>query len=155
MPGLVFGPVTIPTDVAVTTYLQLRMIAVIALLYGWDPKSDRVKTAAFMCLLGTEAASVVRQAGVRVGTKLTSNLVGRIPGRALVEINKAVGVRLLVKTGTTGIINFSKMVPIVGGLVSGGLNAVMTRQIGKFAQQVFRDGPEAAPDRDDDASKHE
>jgi uncharacterized protein (DUF697 family) len=144
LPGMTFGIITIPTDLAYTTYLQLRMIAVIAMLYGWDPKSDQVKTAALLCLLGTEAANVVRQAGIQVGTRLSLNLINKIPGHALIEINKAVGMRLLTKAGSSGIINFTKLVPIIGGLVSGGLNAMTTRQIGAIAQSVFKAGPHSA-----------
>ncbi|QCG89133.1 EcsC family protein [Azospirillum sp. TSH100] len=146
LPGLAFGVVTIPADLTLSTYLQMRMIAVIALLYGWDPKSDRLKTLALLSMLGSSAAEAVRAAGVKVGTRLTANVIAKIPGKVLIEINKAVGIRLVTKAGTSGVINLTKFVPIVGGLVSGGLNAVTTRQIGFAAQSILREGPVCEPD---------
>jgi hypothetical protein len=142
LPGLTFAAITIPADLTATVYLQLRMVAVIALLYGWDLRSDRLKTTAFLCLLGSSAAEAISAAGVKVGTKLTANLIKQIPGHALIAINKAVGFRLITKAGTTGVVNLTKLVPIVGGLVSGGLNAVATRQIGQFAESIFKAGPD-------------
>lgn len=152
MPGLVFGAVTIPADLTVTTYLQMRMIAVIALLYGWDAKSDRLKTLALLSMLGSSAAEVVRSAGVKVGTRLTARVIAKIPGRILIEINKAIGIRLFTKAGTTGIINLTKFVPVVGGLVSGGLNAVTTRQIGNAAKSILSEGPTCDSDQEPDAT---
>jgi uncharacterized protein (DUF697 family) len=146
LPGLAFGAVTIPADLTLTTYLQLRMVATIALLRGWDPKSDRVKTLCFLALLGSEAASTVRTFGVNVGTKMTANVIAKVPGRVLMEINKAVGFRLVTKAGTTGAVRLVKIVPLVGGLISGGLNAYATRQIGYAADDILKGGS----GRDDD-----
>ncbi len=141
LPGLAFGIVTIPADLTMTTYLQMRMVAVISLLYGWDPKSDRVKTIALISLLGSGAGEALRSAGITIGTKITANLIKKIPGRVLIQINKAIGMRLITKAGSTGVINLTKFVPIVGGLVSGGLNAVTTRKIGQAAQSILKEGP--------------
>ncbi|WP_376960593.1 EcsC family protein [Azospirillum sp. A26] len=150
MPGLVFGAVTIPADLTITTYLQMRMIAVIALLYGWDAKSDRLKTLALLSMLGSGGGEVLRSAGVKVGTKLTARVIAKIPGRVLIEINKAIGIKLFTKAGTTGIINLTKLVPVVGGLVSGGLNGYMTRQIGYAAKSILCEGPDCIQDAESD-----
>jgi hypothetical protein len=48
LPGLALMPLTAPADLVSTTYLQLRMVAVIGLLFGWDPRSDQFKTLAYM-----------------------------------------------------------------------------------------------------------
>lgn len=79
LPGLAFDIITIPADLTFTTYLQLRMVAVIALLHGWDAKSDRLKTLALLSMLGTGAAEVVRAAGVQIGAKLTAAAQNRFP----------------------------------------------------------------------------
>jgi len=147
LPGLAFMPVTAPTDLVSTTYLQLRMAAVIGLLYGWDPRSDQFRTIAYMSLLGSAAAEVAREFGVRAGTKLAAAQIARVPGKVLTRINQAVGTRLVTKAGSTGLLNLTKLVPVVGGIVGGGLNVVFTRQIGKVAAGLLREGPNpAAPD---------
>ena len=141
LPGLAFGVVTIPADLATTTYLQLRMIAVIALLHDWDIKSDRLRTLAFLSMIGSSAGEVLRTAGVEVGVKLTAAMLNKIPGRLLIEINKQVGFRFVTKAGSKGVVNLTKFVPVFGGLVSGGLNALSTRAIGGFAHGILKEGP--------------
>ena len=141
LPGLIFGAVTIPADLTFTTYLQLRMIATIALLYGWDVYSDRVKTVALLSLLGSGATEALRNIGIQVGTKMTRNLLAKVPGRVLIQINKAVATRLVTKAGTTGAVNLTKFVPFAGGVVSGTLNGLGTRRIGLAADQLLRHGP--------------
>ena len=158
LPGLAFMPVTAPADLTSTTYLQLRMVAVIGLLYGWDPRSDQFRTIAYMSLLGSAAAEVARDFGVRAGTKLAAAQLARVPGKVLIHINQAVGVRLVTKAGSTGLLNLTKLVPIVGGIVGGGLNVFFTRQIGWAAVGWLREGPaptasEDAPDTDGNAEE--
>ena len=40
VPGFTAMPVTIPFDMAMSAYFQLRMVCVIAILHGWDARSD-------------------------------------------------------------------------------------------------------------------
>lgn len=143
-PGFVFGPVTIPTDLAATTYIQLRMIAAIALINGRDPKQDQVKTLSFLSLCGRGASEALREASVMVGTKLATNQLAKVPGSMLIKINQFVGFRLVTKAGATGVINLSRLVPVIGGLVSGTVNGWTTRQIGYAAHGFFRSPPSGA-----------
>lgn len=141
LPGLVFGAVTIPAGLTVATYLQLRTVAVVALLYGWDLPSHRVKTLAQLCLLGGAAAEVVRSAGVRVGGRLTGRLIAAAPEPVLTQINRRVAARLSAKAGAGGVVTMTKFLPVVGGLISGGLSAVSTRQAGYAAKALLSGGP--------------
>src|SRR5204862_289412 len=50
--GIITLPVTMPADVSVVLFVQLRMIAAIAIMSGQDPKDDRVRTLCFVCLVG-------------------------------------------------------------------------------------------------------
>lgn len=146
LPGLPALPATLPADLASTAYVQLRMIAVIGLLYGWDLKSDRLRTLAYLSLLGSSAGEALREAGVQVTTKLSASLIKKIPGKILSNINKFVGFRLLTKAGTTGVVNLTKVVPILGGVVGGGINAYSTKQISVAAIALLKDGPQGIDD---------
>ena len=117
------------------------MVAVIGLLYGWDPRSDQFKTIAYMSLLGSAAGEIARDFGVRATTRLAAAQLANIPGRVLIQINKAVGTRLLTKAGTKGLVNLAKLVPVLGGIVGGGINVAVTRQIGKAAARWLKEGP--------------
>jgi hypothetical protein len=135
--GMLTLPVTIPANVAGVSYLQLRMIAAIAHLRGYEARDDRVRTLAFICLTGSNAFDVLKDVGVQVGTKLTQQMMLRISGATLRRINQAVGFRLVTKAGSRGVVNLVKVVPIVGGVVGGSLDAAATKIIGATAKRLF------------------
>ena len=67
-------------------------------------------------------------------------MVKKIPGEVLTKINQKVGFRLLTKFGTKGIVNIGKMVPVVGGIISGGFDFAETKVIANRAYTMFIDG---------------
>ncbi len=136
--GLITLPVAIPASLASVLYLQLRMIAAIAHIGGHDIKDDRVKTLCYVCLVGNSAGEVLKTAGVQFGEKFTSAAIQKYITRGtILAINKAVGFRLVTKAGTTGIINFTKMVPIIGGIIGGTVDGISTNTVGNTARNTF------------------
>ena len=136
--GFVTLPVTVPAGLAAAWAVQARMVGAIAEIYGYSINDKRTQTAVLLSLVGSEAVEVLKSAGVKIGTRFTENLIAQIPGRMLIEINKKVGMRLLTKAGEKGIINLSKLVPIIGAPISGGFDAAMCRTVGKVAKAAFR-----------------
>jgi len=135
--GVITLPVAIPANVSSVLYVQIRMVAAIAHIGGYDIRSDQVKTLVYVSLCGSAAKDVVKNVGIRIGTKVTQNMIRSISGAMIIKINQAVGFRLLTKTGTTGIINLGKSVPIVGGIVGGTFDGVSTNTIGNVARDMF------------------
>jgi hypothetical protein len=135
--GLITLPVAIPANVASVMYVQIRMIATIAHMRGYDLKDDQVKTFVFVCLTGQAAIDILKQAGVKLGTALAKEAIKKIPGEVIKAINKAVGVRLVTKFGQKGIVNLGKAVPLVGGVIGGAVDGIGTNTIGKTAKKVF------------------
>lgn len=135
--GLFTLPVAIPANIASVLYVQIRMVAAIAVMGGYDIKDDRVKSLVYVCLCGSAVADTVKGVGVNLGTKLTMTVIKNISGATLTKINQAVGFRLLTKAGETGLINLGKTVPILGGLVGGAFDGVTTNTIGNVAIKTF------------------
>jgi len=135
--GLVTMPVTIPANLASVLLIQLRMIAAIAILRGYKPSDERVRTLAFLCLVGGAAADVLQEVSVGLGTRLSTRLILRLSGGTLAGINQAVGARLVTRAGATGLLNLGRIVPFVGGLVGGGFDALVTRGIGAATKLAF------------------
>ncbi len=138
--GLITLPVAIPANIGSVTYVQLRMIACIAKLGGYDLKSDQVQTMVYMCLTGTSAADVLKQAGVKTGTKTLEAAIKKIPGQVLTKINQRMGFRFITKFGEKGVINLGKIVPVVGGIIGGGVDVASTSVIAKNAIEMFING---------------
>lgn len=138
MGGLITLPAALPANIASTLYIQVRMIAAIAHMGGYDIKSDQVQTMVYGCLLGNGATEVLKDVGVSVGTKFAYNFIQKkVSGEVLKKINKAVGFRLLTKAGSTGVINLTKVVPVLGGVIGGSFDAYTTNIVGNTARKIF------------------
>jgi hypothetical protein len=135
--GLMTLPVAIPANLASVLYIQIRMIAAIARLGGYDLREDKVKTMVFICLVGNVAKDMIQEVGIMFGTKLTVKAVESISERSLLAINQRVGFRLLSTYGAKGAINLGKAVPLVGGLIGGTIDTFTTNLIGNIARNAF------------------
>ncbi|EES0914757.1 EcsC family protein [Escherichia coli] len=135
--GVMTLPVVIPVNISGILFLQVRMVVSIAIMCGQDIRDDRVRTIVYTCLVGNAAKDILKEAGIQIGQKLTTSAIKSISKEIIVKINKAVGFRLMTKTGSTGVINLSKFVPVVGGIVGGGFDAITTNIIGNYARDTF------------------
>ena len=136
--GLLTLPVAVPAALGASWIIQARMAGAIAIIDGHDLKEDRVRTLVLLSIVGDSVKEVLKQAGVKIGNKLTEKVIMQIPGKVLIEINKKIGFRLLTKAGEKGVINLIKAVPLVGGLVTGGFDAAACRTVGKVAHNLFK-----------------
>lgn len=136
--GAITLPVALPANIASTIYVQIRMVAAIAHMAGHDVKHDKVKTLIYLCLLGNSMNEVAKDFGITFGTKFATNYIQKNVTRdMLTKINKAVGFRLVTKFGTKGLINLGKIVPVLGGVIGGGLDAFTTNIVGNQARNTF------------------
>jgi uncharacterized protein (DUF697 family) len=135
--GIITLPVAIPANIASVMYVQVRMIAAIARIGGHDLKDDRVKALVFVCLTGSAALDIIKDLGINIGSKLTKVAISKISGATITKINQAVGFRLITKAGTTGAINLTKFVPLLGGIIGGTIDSISTNTIGNVARDTF------------------
>lgn len=135
--GLITLPVAIPANIGSVLYVQMRMIACLAHMGGYDTNSDQVQTLVYACLAGISIDQVVKQVGIKFGVKFAHTLVNKIPGKVLTQINKKVGFRFLTKFGSKGLINLGKAIPLVGGVISGGFDFAETKIIANRAYKMF------------------
>ena len=135
--GLVTLPVAIPANISSVLLIQLQMILAIAIMGGYNPNSDQVKSLAFICLTGTAATAVLKDVGISVGQRVTEKTLQSISEQVIRRINYLVKTRLLTKTGKIGVLHLGKAIPLVGGVIGGAIDATTTRLVGKAAQQVF------------------
>ncbi|MBQ9022168.1 MAG: EcsC family protein [Eggerthellaceae bacterium] len=135
--GLITLPATIPANIGSVMYVQLRMVAAIAKIGGYDIYSDQVQTLVYMCLTGTAITDVIKDAGIQVGAKSLTAAIKKIPGTALVKINQKVGFRFITKFGEKGVINLGKMVPVLGGIIGGSVDVATTIVIANNAIKMF------------------
>ncbi len=149
--GFLALPVTlasIPANIVNVLYVQVRMVAALAKLGGYDVKEDQVQTMVYVCLAGSAASDILKEAGVQAGSKLALNAVKSIPGSVLAAINQKVGFRLATKFGETGVVNLGKLVPVAGAIIGGGFDFATTRIIAATAYKQFIDSSDDSINED-------
>jgi hypothetical protein len=131
--GLITLPIAIPTNISSILYIQMRMVAAIAYIRGYNLKDDEVKTLIYCILLDISIENILKSFGVKFTNKLSLALIQKIPGKVLIEINKKLGMRFITKAGEKGLINLTKTVPFIGGVVGGSFDWITTKRIAKSA----------------------
>ncbi|MGE3783450.1 MAG: EcsC family protein [Alphaproteobacteria bacterium] len=155
--GFVSLPVAIPANLASALYIQVRMVAAIAHLRGHDVRTPEVRGLVLACLTGSKAADTLKNAGARLGVRVTRDVVGWMSPALVKKAEHMAGVSapvLLKKAervagasatalaGAGSAVKMSKVVPVVGGVVAAGFDAAMTQLIGRAADRLFRPKPD-------------
>lgn len=129
--------VALPVNVTSVLYIQLRMIAALAVIGGYDPFNDETQTIAYLCLINETVGNFVKQFGVKTANKLAKGVLDKIPGKALIAINKKIGFRLVTKYGEKGTVNLIKLVPVAGAFAGAGIDFADTKIIADRAYKTF------------------
>lgn len=125
--GVMTMPLTVPANIASVIYVQIRMIAAIAYMGGYDIRDDRVKSLVYICMVGNGAKELLKDMSVKAGEKLLTKTIEKV------------SIKLTSKIGEKGVTSLGKAVPVLGGVVGGSFDAVTTRLVGKVAKKIFID----------------
>jgi hypothetical protein len=135
--GFITLPVALPANVVEFYLLTTRMTAAIAKLRGYDIGQQQIRSAVLLSLVGADAQDLLSKAGVVATGRLSNLAAQRLPGPALMVVNKAVGFRLLSTAGKGVFSRFGKNVPIVGGVVGAGIDTWLLHRIAESAREEF------------------
>jgi hypothetical protein len=137
LPGLLALPVTIPSGLYASWMIQGRLAGAVASVYGYSTEDDRVRTLILLTLMGDSGKEFLKDLGVQAGKRIAQKAIDHVPRRILIDINKKVGFQLLTKGGQRGVINLTKAIPLIGGFLSGGIDATACYVVGKTAKSIF------------------
>lgn len=135
--GIITLPVAVPANITSVMYVQVRMIAAIAYMGGYDIRDDKVKSLVYVCLLGNAGKDILKELGIKIGNKITQTMIQKISAQVITKINQTVGFRLLTKFGEKGLINLGKAIPLVGAVIGATLDLAATDVIGNVARDTF------------------
>jgi hypothetical protein len=134
-------PIALPANVIEFYLTATRMVAAIAQVRGYDIDNPQIRTAILLTLVGADADDLLRKAGVvgglGAGGRLTSLAAQRLPGPALMMINKAIGFRIVGQAGRATLGRLGKAVPLVGGAIGAGLDTYLLKRIADNARAEF------------------
>lgn len=136
--GVITMPIAIPANLAGIALLQVRLVATIQYLRGYDLADPRVRTAAMLTLLGEEdlKRAIKHQTlpgfphDVAVGGELEPGLLDRVTA----DVTQALVTRVGGKHAT---LTVTKRIPVLGGAISAGVDAYSTYTVGRFADREF------------------
>ena len=135
--GFVTLPVALPANIVEFYLLTTRMTAAIARLRGYDLSQQQIRSAILLALVGADAQDLLAKAGVVATGRLSNLAAQRLPGPALMVVNKAIGFRLLSTAGKGVFSRFGKNVPIIGGVVGAGIDTWLLHKIAEQAREEF------------------
>lgn len=138
--GIITIPVSLPANLATVLYFQMRMIAAVAYMAGFDVHSAQVRSLIYMCLAGLTVEQLLKNTGIKIGTRITKSVAAKLPGKLTASINQKVGYRLFTKFGNRSALSVGKAVPILGGIISGGIDMMETQLIAERAYNMFIGG---------------
>lgn len=136
--GLVTLAVTLPANIAGVAVLQIRLVAAIAHLRGYDIDARSVRTALVLCLLGNEGTRRLMDADVVPAPPLTiatapvfdASLDKVISERVFAELAARIG-------GRHAAVLVARRIPLIGGGVGGAMDALSTLAVGNYAREQF------------------
>jgi uncharacterized protein (DUF697 family) len=133
--GVAAMPVTVPANLAGLAVVQVRMVAAIAHLRGYDLDDNRVRTALVMCLLGGEQVAK----HIAEGTLPTSPMAVATAPMFDPELDRQVAEEvagdLAARIGGKNMaLLLTKRVPFVGGGIGAVVDGLATLQIGRYAK---------------------
>lgn len=129
--------ITLPTDITTVLAIQLRMIATIAILCGYNVKNDKVKMLIKCCLIKEKMVDVIKETGTKISQKLGVKLIQKIPTKLIKKINKTIGAKVITKFGQKGLVNLGKLVPILGAAVGATIDVASTKTVGVFTKKTL------------------
>ncbi|PWC14322.1 EcsC family protein [Brenneria roseae subsp. americana] len=128
--GITVLPVTLPASLTGLLFIQIRMIAAIAIIGGYSVYDIRTRNFIYICL-GTSAVKETLRLG-------GGHLLSRLSNKDVQEISKLVTTKLVGQLATGRLLGTApRYTPLLGGFVSGGLDWLTVRTTGEFARRVF------------------
>ncbi|MFT2937620.1 hypothetical protein [Enterobacter sp. 03-F-08-SI-ECC] len=127
--GVVAMPVTLPLNITSVLFLQTRLVAAIACLGKRNLADERIRALAGLCLCGNAAKALLQEVALQAMEDWTRPFTQRIVEKTLVLMAARAGMR------TGG--QFIRLVPLVGGVVSGAVDVTTTSMIGRIACTTF------------------
>jgi phage antirepressor YoqD-like protein len=137
--GVVTLAAAIPANLAGLALLQVRMVAAIAHLRGYEVADNRVRAAALMTLLGEDGVLDALKGKEVLGTPHDVAVgIGEIDPTVLESITTHVTQALVTRVGGKfATLAIAKGVPVISGAVSAGVDAFGTYSVGRYADREF------------------
>ncbi len=136
--GMWTAPILLPANIAGLAIVQIRLVASIAHLRGYDVDDPRVRTAMALCLLGeTGVKNMIDRSeiptvplAIATAPVFDSSLDRLVAEKVFGDVSGRLG-------GRQAVVLLARRVPVLGGAVSGGMDGWFTTSVGAYAREQF------------------
>jgi hypothetical protein len=134
--GVVTVALAIPANVTGLALIQCRMVAGIAHLRGYDLDDPRVRNAILTCIIGADAVnSLVKKRKLPAPPMALATAPMHDPDLDIV-ISAEVASELVTRVaGKKLVTTIGRRVPIAGGFIGLGADAILTWKVGRYADR--------------------
>lgn len=136
--GVMTLPLAIPANAYASFAYQARLAAAVALVYGRDIRSHKVRVMVGLSMAGRRAVDVLKTLGVRFTTMLLERSAAQLSEKVLADIGTGVGVRMLAQGGEQAAGILLKAVPVASAVVCGAIDWNYCRAVGRVSRDIFR-----------------
>jgi hypothetical protein len=127
----------------------------VAKLGGHDLEDPRIRKLVLWALFGDAVKEILKTSGVQVFNRFTATFMIRLPAGVIAAVQRKLGFLFLERATRQGAAGLVKAVPVLGGVVSGVVDAAVLRRVGHTAIEWFLAPPETAQKPDAAAAKSE
>ncbi|MBK8447132.1 MAG: EcsC family protein [Micropruina sp.] len=136
--GLLTLPVALPANLAGLAVVQMRMIAAVAHLRGYDVDDRRVRVALTLAMLGEDEIRKQIAAGKLPSTPMVVATAPVFDPNLDRHVNERVFGDLGTKmAGKHAVVQAAKRIPLIGGGVGAAADGYLTYALGQYARREF------------------
>jgi hypothetical protein len=131
--GFALLPLQLPAAVTTSWVIQTRLVGAIAHLHGFDLQEEAVRTQILLTLIGEEAGEVHNPVAPHPAQQAKAHSpvdAGQQRGRQTPQLGLG---EALAGLHSEQLEHLPQAIPLLGGLVGGGIDYWVTRQLGSYA----------------------
>ena len=129
--------VTAPAGVTGLYLVCTRLAASVAHARGHDLDDPVVRTAILLCVLGPDGSELAERTGLDLqGVSLLTGL-RRLPPEVREQLDHRIAYRLASRAGRRGVLNLTKLIPLVAGPIGAGADGIAARSVATYADVAF------------------
>jgi hypothetical protein len=114
-----------------------RLAASIAHVRGHDLDDPVVRTAVLLCVLGPDGSELAEHTGIDLQEVSLLTGLRRLPSEVREQLDRRIGFRLASRAGRRGVLNLTKLIPVVAGPIGAGADSIAARSVATYADVAF------------------
>jgi len=132
------GLAGIPLDLVETLYSQTKLSSTLFTIHGFDTSDESIWVIIIAAAAGVSITELATHFGTRAAIKAIQKALFPKPFRMLMKVNQSLTIKLISKLAGKNAAKAFKVMPAIGGVIGGGVNAVMMNGCGHVVLKAIK-----------------